>query len=246
MAGRQTDMNGGTDAKSDCLDVRITRWVRRPRERRAGSSGRIVAPGARGERIIMGITFPGESAEYRATRDALLEREVALRREMDGETAELVLEDGPCPLRVPRCSTSVGRSIATAAPRAPCRAKSFFEVDLSGTSTGSTTATLWSNGDDSPEGATQPRRRGPATRRGRRAHHDHRLRTPGRGARSSTRPPVGSQQPAGRPVERTTRPNPRRGPGRAQRRAHGSLGRLASGRPARHLGPDRRREWPRR
>ena len=32
----------------------------------------------------MSITFPGESAEYRAARDALLEREIALRREMEG------------------------------------------------------------------------------------------------------------------------------------------------------------------
>lgn len=31
----------------------------------------------------MGITFPGESAEYRAARDVLLAREVALRREME-------------------------------------------------------------------------------------------------------------------------------------------------------------------
>ncbi|MFZ1926342.1 MAG: DUF899 family protein [Solirubrobacteraceae bacterium] len=31
----------------------------------------------------MGITFPGESAEYRAARDLLLAREVALRREME-------------------------------------------------------------------------------------------------------------------------------------------------------------------
>jgi predicted dithiol-disulfide oxidoreductase (DUF899 family) len=31
----------------------------------------------------MGITFPGESADYRAARDALLEREVALRRQME-------------------------------------------------------------------------------------------------------------------------------------------------------------------
>jgi predicted dithiol-disulfide oxidoreductase (DUF899 family) len=31
----------------------------------------------------MGISFPGESAEYRAARDALLAREVALRREME-------------------------------------------------------------------------------------------------------------------------------------------------------------------
>jgi predicted dithiol-disulfide oxidoreductase (DUF899 family) len=31
----------------------------------------------------MGIAFPGESAEYRAARDALLEHEVALRREME-------------------------------------------------------------------------------------------------------------------------------------------------------------------
>ena len=31
----------------------------------------------------MGITFPGESAQYRAARDELIEREVALRREME-------------------------------------------------------------------------------------------------------------------------------------------------------------------
>jgi predicted dithiol-disulfide oxidoreductase (DUF899 family) len=31
----------------------------------------------------MAFTFPGESAEYRAARDALLEREIALRREME-------------------------------------------------------------------------------------------------------------------------------------------------------------------
>jgi predicted dithiol-disulfide oxidoreductase (DUF899 family) len=37
--------------------------------------------------VNAGITFPGESAEYRAARNALLAREVALRREME-EVAE--------------------------------------------------------------------------------------------------------------------------------------------------------------
>src|SRR5215218_5627843 len=36
----------------------------------------------------MTITFPGESAEYRQARDRLLEREVALRREMEAVAAE--------------------------------------------------------------------------------------------------------------------------------------------------------------
>jgi predicted dithiol-disulfide oxidoreductase (DUF899 family) len=36
----------------------------------------------------MGITFPGESPEYRVARDALLEREVALRREMEAVAEE--------------------------------------------------------------------------------------------------------------------------------------------------------------
>ena len=37
----------------------------------------------------MGITFPNESAEYRAARNALLQREVALRRKMEAVAAEL-------------------------------------------------------------------------------------------------------------------------------------------------------------
>ncbi len=36
----------------------------------------------------MNITYPGESAEYRAARDRLLEREIALRREMEAVAAE--------------------------------------------------------------------------------------------------------------------------------------------------------------
>ncbi len=35
----------------------------------------------------MGITFPGESPEYRAARDRLLEREIGLRREMEAVAA---------------------------------------------------------------------------------------------------------------------------------------------------------------
>jgi predicted dithiol-disulfide oxidoreductase (DUF899 family) len=36
----------------------------------------------------MNITFPGESAEYRAARDRLLEREIELRREMEAVAAQ--------------------------------------------------------------------------------------------------------------------------------------------------------------
>src|SRR3954447_19917229 len=36
----------------------------------------------------MGITFPGESPEYRAARERLLEREIGLRREMEAVAAE--------------------------------------------------------------------------------------------------------------------------------------------------------------
>ncbi|WEX74040.1 DUF899 family protein [Sinorhizobium numidicum] len=37
----------------------------------------------------MGITFPNESSEYRAARDKLLQREAALRREMESVAAEI-------------------------------------------------------------------------------------------------------------------------------------------------------------
>ena len=37
----------------------------------------------------MGVTFPSESAEYRAARNKLLQREVALRREMERVAAEI-------------------------------------------------------------------------------------------------------------------------------------------------------------
>lgn len=37
----------------------------------------------------MGITFPNESSEYRTARDKLLQREVALRREMESVAAEI-------------------------------------------------------------------------------------------------------------------------------------------------------------
>jgi len=36
----------------------------------------------------MNVTFPGESAEYRAARDRLLEREIGLRREMEAVAAQ--------------------------------------------------------------------------------------------------------------------------------------------------------------
>lgn len=37
----------------------------------------------------MGVTFPNESPEYRAARDKLVQREVSLRREMEGVAAEI-------------------------------------------------------------------------------------------------------------------------------------------------------------
>ena len=37
----------------------------------------------------MGVTFPNKSPAYRAARDKLLEREVALRREMEAVAAEI-------------------------------------------------------------------------------------------------------------------------------------------------------------
>src|SRR5256885_4336075 len=43
--------------------------------------------GTAGERSIMGIVFPGESPEYRAARNRLLEREIELRRAMEAVAA---------------------------------------------------------------------------------------------------------------------------------------------------------------
>lgn len=37
----------------------------------------------------MGITFPNESSNYRTARDKLLQREAALRREMEAVAAEI-------------------------------------------------------------------------------------------------------------------------------------------------------------
>jgi predicted dithiol-disulfide oxidoreductase (DUF899 family) len=37
----------------------------------------------------MGVTFPNESPEYRTARNKLLEREAALRREMEAVAAEI-------------------------------------------------------------------------------------------------------------------------------------------------------------
>ena len=37
----------------------------------------------------MGVTFPNESSEYRAARNKLLQRELALRREMEAVAAEI-------------------------------------------------------------------------------------------------------------------------------------------------------------
>src|SRR5262245_32242324 len=41
------------------------------------------------ELASMGVTFPNESPEYRAARNTLLQREVALRREMEIVAAEI-------------------------------------------------------------------------------------------------------------------------------------------------------------
>jgi predicted dithiol-disulfide oxidoreductase (DUF899 family) len=57
----------------------------------------------------MAVAFPGESAEYRAARDRLLDQEIELRRAMEavaearrrlppgGQTALLPPAEGPCP-----------------------------------------------------------------------------------------------------------------------------------------------------
>jgi predicted dithiol-disulfide oxidoreductase (DUF899 family) len=37
----------------------------------------------------VGVTFPNESPQYRAARNKLLQREVALRREMEAVAAEI-------------------------------------------------------------------------------------------------------------------------------------------------------------
>jgi predicted dithiol-disulfide oxidoreductase (DUF899 family) len=49
--------------------------------------------------LSMGVTFPNESPEYRAARNKLLEREVALRREMEAVAAEIraLPPGGPTP-----------------------------------------------------------------------------------------------------------------------------------------------------
>jgi predicted dithiol-disulfide oxidoreductase (DUF899 family) len=49
-------------------------------------AGRI-STGTASERFAMSTTFPGESPEYRAARDRLLEQEVELRRTMEGVAA---------------------------------------------------------------------------------------------------------------------------------------------------------------
>ena len=43
----------------------------------------LASAGGTGEREIMGMRFPGESAEYRAARDRLLEQELELHRLME-------------------------------------------------------------------------------------------------------------------------------------------------------------------
>src|SRR5215469_7628300 len=47
----------------------------------------------------MGVTFPNESAEYRAARNKLLERDAALRREMEAVVAKIraLPPGGPAP-----------------------------------------------------------------------------------------------------------------------------------------------------
>ena len=53
----------------------------------------------------MGVTFPNESAEYRAARNKLLERDAALRREMEAVVAKIrALPPGG---RLPRTTSSI-------------------------------------------------------------------------------------------------------------------------------------------
>jgi predicted dithiol-disulfide oxidoreductase (DUF899 family) len=62
-------------------------------------SGNIFPEGRCGrdpKEVAMGVTFPNESSEYRAARNALLKREVALRRELESIAAERrALPPGP-------------------------------------------------------------------------------------------------------------------------------------------------------
>lgn len=66
-------------------------------------------------------------------------------------------------------------------------------------------------------------RRRAATRRSRRAVHDHRLRTPSRRTRPDPHETVGTKRPARRPVGHTTRSHTRREPPSARRRDHRPL-----------------------
>src|SRR5262249_30344634 len=56
---------------------------------RQHSSRRAIIQRTRFDGGIMGVTFPNESPGYRAARDKLLQREVALRREMEAVAAEI-------------------------------------------------------------------------------------------------------------------------------------------------------------
>ena len=55
----------------------------------------------------MGTTFPGESAEYRAARDRLLEQEIELRRAMEAVAA--ARRELPPGGASPRTTSSRGR-----------------------------------------------------------------------------------------------------------------------------------------
>src|SRR6266508_300254 len=81
------------------LPVSTAAWPRSA----AAVSGRwcCLCPGANPRGEAMSITFPGESADYRAARVRLLDKEIELRRATEAVAAArralLPLAEGPCP-----------------------------------------------------------------------------------------------------------------------------------------------------
>ena len=63
----------------------------------------------------MSIAFPGESAEYRASRDRLLEQEIELRRAMEAVAA--ARRELPPGGVVPRTMSSTGPARTAPRPR---------------------------------------------------------------------------------------------------------------------------------
>src|SRR5438132_12916069 len=71
-----------TVAKRGAPSVRCAGWVRS-----STKGGWVNRPASRGEKGVMSTVFPGESTEYRAARERLLEQEIELRRVMEAVAA---------------------------------------------------------------------------------------------------------------------------------------------------------------